>query len=214
MKSLSLSFLFVLLIVSTAGAQDARYQAAMRKGLEQLSAAKQTTDYLEAANQFGRVAAAEKSDWLSWYYASYCNLLAGITTEDKDVKDRYLDQALDQAGKADMLSKNNSEIYTLKGYVEYMKLSVNPMMRMSYMKASKASLERAIELNPENPRPYFVQAQNTLYTPSVFGGGKKAAKPLFEQAIAKYDTFKPVNDLAPGWGAARAKALLQQCEKD
>jgi tetratricopeptide (TPR) repeat protein len=214
MKTLKfLSILFLCVSSFIVNGQDDRYRSAIKTGLGQLSAARQSSEYIAAANHFERIAGAEKNQWLPVYYASYCTLIAGIVTEDKDVKDQYFDKAMTLAGRAGELSPENSEIYTLQGYIEYMKLSVNPMARMSYMKASKKSLEKAIELDPANPRAYFVQAQNTFYTPSIFGGGKKSAKPLFEQAIAKYNAFRPANDILPDWGFARAKKLLEECNQ-
>ncbi len=80
------------------------------------------------------------------------------------------------------------------------------------MKSAAASLDKAITLNPDNPRPYLVKGQNVFYTPAAFGGGKDVAKPLLEKAAAKFATFKPENEIAPDWGKERNNELLTQCK--
>lgn len=213
MKTFRNTLIGALLVISASlFAQDSKYEAAMQSGLKLLLECKTMNDYLTAANQFERIAKVEKSHWLPVYYTSYCHLIAALQTDDEGVKDQYLDKALLQAEKANSLKANNSEIYTLIGYIQYMKLSVSPLTRMSFMKSSKISLDKAIQLNPANPRPYFVQGQNIFYTPAVFGGGKAAAKPFFEQAAAKFRDFKPEDHLAPNWGASRNSRLLAECK--
>jgi hypothetical protein len=60
---------------------------------------------------------------------------------------------------------------------------------------------------------YFLQAQSAFYTPEQFGGGKKAALKLFETALAKYESFKPLNDLMPLWGKAATIKMIEECKK-
>ena len=44
------------------------------------------------------------------------------------------------------------------------------------------NLAKAKELNPDNPRIYYLQGTSKRFTPKMFGGGKKAALPYFEKA--------------------------------
>lgn len=212
MKLIQLNAIVLLLLVSlTSFAQSEKYQLAMGKGLQLLQSAKSPDEFAAAANHFERIARAENTQWLPSYYASYCNLIAGLVGK-KENMDPLLDKALGQIAKADSLSAGNSEIYTVRGYIEFMKMSIDPMNRMSFMKSAAASLDKAIALNPENPRPYLVKGQNLFYTPAAFGGGKEAAKPLLEKAAAKFGTFKPDSSMAPNWGKERNNELLAQCK--
>jgi hypothetical protein len=213
MKSLTKTLAVVLLLVSAKMyAQTDKYQAGMQKGLGLLSSSKTSSDFIAAANHFERIANVETKQWLPVYYASYANLVSGLLNNDNNLKDQYWDKALQQAAQAETLSAQNSEIYTLKGYIQFMKMTIDPPSRMSFMQQSSVSLDKAKALNPDNPRPYFVQGQGTFYTPEAFGGGKTAAKPILETAVAKYAQFKPENPLAPDWGGDRAKMLLDQCK--
>jgi hypothetical protein len=213
MKTLKNTLLIALLFLSSQlFAQTGAYQAAMKKGLEQFAAANTPEDFIGAANYFERIANAEPKQWLPVYYSAYANLRAGLLSQDKTQKDEYFDKALAQVDQADGISANNSEIYTLLGYCQYMKMSVDPQSRLELIAETQSSLEKAKQLDPKNPRPYFVQGQNTFYTPEAFGGGKAMAKPILEQAVSKYEQFKAVGEFAPSWGADRAKLLLSQCQ--
>lgn len=215
MKTLMKSITLLLVLISfNSFAQNAgpKFTQATKSGLELIANAKGAEDYLKAENHFERIAAVETKEWLPSYYAAYCNLYAGYMTADKELKDQYWDKALLEIDKADALSSNNSEIYALKGALQFMKMSVDPRTRMYLMGESAGSLEKAATLNPENPRIYLIRGQDVFYTPEAFGGGKVKAKSLLESAVAKFAIFKPANTIDPNWGAESAKALLAQCK--
>lgn len=213
MKTSAKTLLIACLLMSTRlFAQTDAYQSAMKKGLDLLSASQSSENFIAAANHFERIANAETKQWLPIYYSAYANLTVGLLSQDQTLKDQYFDKALTQVEHADAISVDNSEIYTLKGYAQFMKMSVDPQNRFSLIGEANASLGKAKQLDPENPRPHFVQGQNTFYTPEAFGGGKAMAKPMLAEAVKKYDQSKPSTDLAPDWGAERAKTLLEQCK--
>src|SRR5688572_28737266 len=95
------------------------------KAMEPLVAAIDTTrnrDELTAiANSFERIATAEKTQWLPYYYAALANINAGYTfAMDGSFGDKSadIDPLADKAEKlveqADELNKNNSEIWVVK----------------------------------------------------------------------------------------------------
>jgi hypothetical protein len=207
-----LSFLLLINLSSYAQTSTDKFKIGMLKGLEELQKANQPDEFLKTANYFERVAQAESKQWLPAYYAAYANLMTGLMGSDKKVQDQYFDKALQQIVQADALAANNSEILALKGYIQFMKMSIDPQARLSLMAESSASLGKAKALNPDNPRIYLINGQNTFYTPEAFGGGKAKAKPILENAVAKFAIFKAATDLDPIWGAERAKTLLAQCK--
>ena len=82
--------------------------------------------------------------------------------------------------------------------------------------AQKAAeiLGKAMEENPENPRPLFLLAQNIFHTPKIFGGGSKNALPkaleakeLFEKEIGK-------EGIDPKWGAKSNQRVIEACNED
>ena len=212
MKTLKLSIL-LFVAVFTANAQSAeRYIAAMKQGLTMLDSARSSEQFAASANYFERVAAVAQQQWLPQYYAGFCNLhVALVGKQDNDAKDALYDKAMNYAEKAAQLKPNDSEIGALMGYITYMKMAVEPQTRaMTMIPKANAFLDKAIALNPENPRAYFIKGQDTFYTPEAFGGGKARAKGFFTTAVEKFEKDKPA-DFKPNWGYARCKSLLQQC---
>jgi len=91
-------------------------------------------------------------------------------------------------------------------------MMVNPMQRwQEYGAESNGNMEKAMEQDPNNPRPYYLKGQGLKYTPEQFGGGCKTAKPALQTALDKYATFKPASDLDPNWGKEQVEALIKGC---
>ncbi|MES2827939.1 MAG: hypothetical protein V4687_07285 [Bacteroidota bacterium] len=211
MKTIKLLTLLILLSLKGFTQTSDKLTAALQKGLVMIDSAKGDQDYGNAANYFERIATAEQNQWLPQYYTAFCQLhTAMIGKQTTEIKDALYDKALVFVAKADELSPNNSEVYALKGYIIFMKMSLSPQARAMTMIPQAGSLiGKAIALNPENPRAYLLMGQNTFYTPEAFGGGKLKAKPTLETAKAKFDAEKATG-LNPSWGKSRCAALLQQ----
>ncbi|NEU08834.1 hypothetical protein GZH53_10975 [Flavihumibacter sp. R14] len=213
MKTIRVIIVLILLSPALVWAQANKYTAAMQKSLETLKSAKTADEMLAVANQFERIANAERTEWLPLYYASYANLLGGIITTDNMKKDPLFDKAMKGVKDAAAISADNSEIYTLLGYITFMKMTVDPQSRaMQMIGPANEALAKAKALDPLNPRPDLVSGQNTFYTPEAFGGGKERAKPLLETAMAKYEKFQAGDPVSPDWGKERCRALLEMCK--
>ena len=128
--------------------------------------------------------------------------------------DTYCDKAEGFLKKADSLSPNNSEIYTLKAQIASARISVSPMTRgQKYGTMAGEIREQAKKMDPTNPRPYFLEGTGFYYTPPMFGGGKDKAKPSFERALTLFDTFKPASSIAPHWGRKGTERFLKLCDE-
>lgn len=190
-----------------------QYMNAMKTGVANLDSAKTAETLQRLSNQFQRIANVEQKEWLPYYYSAYCIAGSAFLLKDKSKLDDFLDNAQSLINKADSLNPNNSEIYTVKALILSGRIAVNPMARgRKYGTMSGQMSDKAKELDPTNPRPYLLQGQGLFYTPSMFGGGKDKAKPVLEEAIKKFQVFKPATDIAPHWGMDRAKMLLEQCK--
>ncbi len=71
---------------------------------------------------------------------------------------------------------------------------------MEMMGKMNQALDEAIRLNPENPRSYYLRAITVLNMPEGFGGGTVTAKPIFEVARQKFESFQPKTSISPNWG--------------
>ena len=213
MKKLFLSTI-VLFSAIILFAQSEKYTTAMKKNLAATDTSfKNPADLLTVANNFERIADAEKSQWLPYYYAAFCQVNYGFLLQDKDKVDGFADKATVLIAKADSISPNNSEISCIKSMIASCHMMVNPQQRwQEYGQASGSNIEAAMQQDPANPRPYYLKGQGLVYTPEQFGGGCKTAKPILETAMEKYASFKPVSEISPNWGKKQVEGLLKGCQ--
>ena len=203
----------IILISASLWAQSEKYTGAMKKNLAALDTAfKNPPSLLIVANNFERIAAAEKTQWLPYYYAAFCQVNYGFIQPDKSKSDSYADKAAELIDKADSLAPGNSEISCLKSMIASCHMMVDPKTRwQQYGQESSASLDAAISQDAANPRPHYLRGQGLVYTPEQFGGGCKTAKPELQAAMDKYASFKPAGELYPDWGKEQVEALLKGC---
>jgi hypothetical protein len=195
-------------------AQSEKYTAAMKANLSALDTSfKNPANLLAMANNFERIASAEKNQWLPYYYAAYCQVNYGFFEQDKTKVDAIANKAGELISKADALNPNNSEISCIKSMIATCHLMVNPMQRyMEYGQESADHMDAAIKQDPSNPRPYLLKGQNLKFTPAEFGGGCSTAKPELQTALDKFAAFKPASELHPNWGKARVEDLMKDCK--
>ena len=166
------------------------------------------------AAKLERAASVAPADWLPRYYQAYALVINVFQSkEDGDAKDKTLDRAEAALAQARQLKGDESELLVLQAYAYQARLGISPMLRsMKYSRLVTETVAQAKALNPSNPRPYLVGANNVYYTPSMFGGGAEAAKPLYEEAKAKFAAFQPAGPLAPNWGQNQVLGRLKKYE--
>lgn len=208
--------LFALLFAAvgfTASAQNEKFTAAMQSKLEAYQTAKSPQDFLDLSNAFERIAEAEKTQWLAYYYAAHAQIIYGYMQKDMSGADPIADKAEQLINKADALEKNNSEISCIKSMIAGLRMQVNPMQRwQQYGALSGQLIEEAKQQDPSNPRPYALQAQNLFYTPAQFGGGCSTAKPFAEQGSKLLVEFKPKSLMHPSWGKREFDLVMNGCK--
>ena len=213
MKKLILATI-VLFFSVVVMAQSEKFTAAMTKNLAAMDTSfRNPADLVTVANNFERIANAEKNQWLPYYYAAFCLVNNGFMEKDKDKIDGIADRATTLIDKADSLSPKNSEISCIKSMIASCHMMVDPMQRwQEYGAESNSNMQAAMLQDPSNPRPYYLKGQGLKYTPEQFGGGCKTAKPELLTALDKYSTFKPASELNPNWGKVQVEQLLKECK--
>jgi hypothetical protein len=206
------TLLVLIVLVNITSAQNAKFIDAMTKGLEALSNSGTAEEVLATSNRFERIAKAEKTEWLPYYYAAYSRALYSFFSDDKSKVDEILDVAQSMIDVADSLSPKNSEVILAKAMILSGRIMVDPMSRvMQYGMQSGMLMNEAMQIDPENPRSYFMMGQSLFYTPAEFGGGKEAGCAMLEKSREKYATFTPESEIHPNWGEEKLIELLQQC---
>ena len=193
-------------------AQSAKYESAMKANVAQLDSLMAKNNYQELANNFTRIGDAEKTQWLPYYYAAFCYATEAMSEKDNSKKDAIADKASAQITNAEtILGKENSETDVIKAMIATAHMTVDPQNRyMTYGAAISENIKKAETLDPTNPRPVLFEAENKYFTPEAYGGGKSAAKNLFDKAQQLFDTFKPESDISPNWGKLSLNYFLSQ----
>jgi hypothetical protein len=208
----SILFAAFIFLTGFTFAQSAKYASVMKANISQLDSVHSNNNADDLANSFIRIADAEKTQWLPYYYASYCKAVQAMVEKDNSKKDALADKATELITKAEsILGKENSETDVIKSMIATAHMTVDPASRyMTYGQDISSNIEKAKTLDPTNPRPVLVQAENVFYTPDQYGGGKDVAKQLFDKAKQLYDNFKPESDLSPMWGQTTLNYFLSQ----
>jgi len=195
-------------------AQSEKYTNAMKKNIILIDSAFAKPDnFLSLANTFERIGTSEKTEWLPFYYAAYCRVNYAFMQKDPAGNDPIAEKATVLINTADSLQPNNSEISCVKSMIASVQMLVNPQQRfMQYGAASQKELQKAMQQDPTNPRPYMLKGQSLKYTPEQFGGGCKNAMPQLEIAMEKFTSFKAVSEIYPSWGKSYTGDIIKQCK--
>jgi hypothetical protein len=208
-----LMILAILLFSINGWGQEERYTAAMKSAIGMMEQASQPAEFVECANSFERIATAEKSRWLPYYYASYSLIVMSYDETEGERRDQVLDRAQELLDQAMELEPEESELHVLQAFLYPSRIMVDPMGRgMTYIEQMFTSLETARKLNPENPRIYFLEGVNKLNLPPSMGGGAGVAKPILEKALSKFETFTNEDLLWPAWGEDATRAELAKLQ--
>lgn len=196
------------MLVSVASfSQGRKYKKSMEKAITELSEATSVDGYLATAESFDKIASKYDDQWLPFYYVAHTLTIASLEEPDGPTSDTYLDRAKAAIGKARELKPDESEIEVLSAFHILGMMAVDAESRgPMYFEDFNYTLQKAKELNPENPRCYYLEGLLTANMPDFMGGGPAAAKPIYLKALEKFETFKNEDPLWPSWG----KALVQQ----
>lgn len=205
-------FLFVFLIYSSVSlAQSSSYLKKMDETLKLWTNAKTIPQTRAIAGAFERIGAAEKTQWLPYYYAALVDLsLPRIDTKyDVDALALVVMPLIDKAEAIEL----NSELYCLRNMVFSQQLGVNPIWRWKeYGDKATEQLFKAKAADASNPRIYYLKGISVFYTPAAFGGGKEKALVLFKKSIALFQIFKRASSISPDWGKDSAEEYILACK--
>jgi hypothetical protein len=212
MKKMILAFILLSSIITKA--QSDKYTAAMQKNLDMFDSAKTTADFQGVAAAFERIGDAEKTQWLPYYYAGLALTMPGWsdTKLDKDANAEKIKAVCD---KADALAQDNAdkaEILAIRNMTATQQMLVDPQSRWAtYGQEGAGYLNKAKQLNSNNPRLYYLEGAGIFGTPEQFGGGKTKAKPVLQKAVELFKADQP-KPLYPRWGQKQAEDMLAQCQ--
>lgn len=212
MKKLTLTLSLILVAVVTF-ANDEKFIAVMKKNIQAAYEAKDVSSMQEVVNSFQRIASAEKNRWEPLYYIAYGNIMMANMEQEGQKKDLYLDAAADAIKKSLLLAPQESELVALEGFSFMIRVTVDPQSRgMLYAPQAVQSFQKAIALNPNNPRALALLAQMQFGTAQFFGSPTTDACATNALAAEKISTFQSDNVLSPTWGKGMIESLKEKCK--
>jgi len=197
-------------------AQDANTQ--LQTTVTKLNNASTVKDYQQLATDFLRIADAQKTQWLPYYYAAFCNAKVGWLKQDSDPDniDGFADKAEEEINKAQSLidtakqKRELSEIYCVQMMLNQARVFINPQTYgPKYGATAFNYTQKAQQLNADNPRALYLLGWQKFATPKMWGGDKILAKQLLTQAKQKLAT-ESSNFMEPHWGKKEVDDILQQ----
>jgi tetratricopeptide (TPR) repeat protein len=205
-------FLFAILISQVTFANDEKYIELMTKQIQAVYAAETITELQPIVNTFDRIAGAEKTKWEPYYYSAFGSVMMANKETEAAKKDGHLDLALAAIEKGKKINSEESELVALEGFVHMIRVTVDPATRgQQYSSMAFQTYNKALSMNPENPRALGFLAQMQLGTARFFGSSTEEACGTAKKALEKYATYKSENPLAPKWGKGMTEGLLKQC---
>lgn len=165
----------------------------------------------KAANMFERIAKAEPDNWLPPYYVAQINVIYSFGEKDKTKLSEQLAKAQNFINDATAISQDNPDLLVLQAQL-YTAWIVFDGQQYGMMYSQKASglYDKALELEPENPRMIFAKAEWDI------GGAKYFGQPIdsycknIEKAIDLAKDFPTKGKFYPSFNLERAKVVLTE----
>jgi hypothetical protein len=216
MKTMLQSLAFAVLATISVQA-NAQMKDSLQKTFDQLENATNlekmdVNTLVPISAKFDLIANQYPDQWVANYYAAYIKALIAYQDMEAAKKDAWLDQANVYFERVKTLNPESDERYVLGALLANSRLAVDGQARwQEYGKIFDENLEKAKAINPNNPRIYYLKGAALFYTPKMFGGGAKKAKPYFEKANTLFTTQHDI--LVPYWGQKQTTYFLAECEK-
>jgi hypothetical protein len=107
------------------------------------------------------------------------------------------------------LSEGNDEVQVLRAMHAMNYLGINRGEWLTFMPKINEGLDKAEEINPDNPRIYYLRGLLKYNMPAMMGGGTEIGIKLFQQSLQKYESFKSKDEYAPSWGRKEVRRYLK-----
>lgn len=160
---------------------------------------------IEAFNTLERQFRVSQNNWKNYWlaYLTFYKSVYYLKTEDKATCEKAIKEGITQLEK----SAQNSEELALLAYLQSFSVQFYKGMAAGFVSSKvKRNADKAISLDKNNLRAFYVLGSNDFYTPTTFGGGKKVEEYL-TKAIRIPDK-KPTDTTIPSWGKDSAYEML------
>jgi hypothetical protein len=207
----SILTLSALAMVLVALSQN-KYVETMQGAVNELYQAQGPADFDPVINKLQRIGQAEKDKWEPHYYTALGFTFKSFRIQESTAKDALLDQGLSALKQASAVAANNAEILALEGFINMLKVSVDPATRGQTLTPKiMATFGQAIAADPANPRPLLFMAQMQIGTAKFFGTPIDEPCKMIQKSVTLFENYRPSSPLTPMWGQEMTKDYLGMC---
>lgn len=129
----------------------------------------------------------QKLELISYYYGFTAHL---IHKKQYDKATQYCTKGETLIAQLNAQSPQNASVHAFKGAFLGFRIGISKFKSVVLGPESEASINKAYELDPQNPQVLIDKANLFYYKPSFFGGDKKQALKLYQKAITILDKNK------------------------
>ena len=204
----------LLLLIGTSAAQvQAQAKDQYTKGMEKAFELWKDQKIVEASNLFERIATAEPDNWIPYYYASQVNTVASFGEKDEEKLNKQLEKAREFLDVAKAISPDNPELLVQEALINTAYIAFDGATYGMTMSQKNVQLyQKALELDPNNPRVVFSKAEWDMGAARYFGKDTAPYCKDVERALELFATFKSDTPFYPSWGKERAEQVLAACK--
>jgi len=199
----------LVVITSTVFAQD-QYKKSMQKAFQYWGEGKTA----EASNLFERIASVDMENWLPYYYVAQINTVTSFGEKDEEKLTQQLEKAQEYIDLAKAVSPENPEILVQRAMIYTAWVAFDgAKYGMSLSGKVEAIYQKALQIDPENPRVVFSKAEWDMGSAKYFGQDTAPYCKDVERSLELFANFKPESDFHPDWGGDRAQIVFDNCGK-
>jgi hypothetical protein len=208
-----ISFVIFMSVASIAQSQETAsstppFTKLLGQTLAGIQANHSPESVMSGVNGLKRISAAFPDEWLADYYIAFFDLKSSFVAAPEQ-KTALIAEAKKEI---DILKEKSnalpSEVYTLEGYYYYALIAQNPQQNGAvYYKDVFASYQRAIGIDPSNPRPALMLI---IFKSNMAKFMNQEDANICTDLIKVqklFDEFKPKEALAPSWGAGELQNM-------
>ncbi|HEX4267909.1 MAG TPA: hypothetical protein VHY36_08495 [Steroidobacteraceae bacterium] len=153
---------------------------------------------------------ARDEEWRNYYAALLSYRLALLARSDETRAWPFTQQCVDRLDRVLVVDTVSAEALALQSACLALQSNLDPWRSPFAGSLSRARIDKAMKLAPDNPRVLLLGALAARERPVFFGGDTQQGFRLMLQSVSAFERLSAPADGLPAWGAADAFTYLAQ----
>jgi hypothetical protein len=197
-------------VAAAAGADWVRIERRIESGYFQQDAAGLTALAATLSAGGGAPGDAKDAEWRDYYAALLAYRLALLARNDETRAWPFTQQCVERLNRVLVLDTGSVEALALQSACFALQSNLDPWRSPLAAPLSRARIDKALKLAPDNPRVLLLGALAARERPRFFGGDYQQAFALMQRSVSVFERQSAPAAGLPAWGAADAFTYLAQ----